>query len=91
MATLHILNKPPGHPRFQRCLDALIAGERLLLLEGAVLAVSAPFLPAGDIYALEADLEARGLWGAASESSVNVADYDRMVTLTAESEQIIHW
>lgn len=92
MPTLHILNKPPGHPRFQRCLEALGDGERLLLIESAVLFVSTPGLPGtGNTYVLEADLEARGLAEIDSGGSATIVDYDAMVVLTAESEQIIHW
>lgn len=91
MTTLHIVNKPPHHPRFERCLEALGNDDRLLLIESAVMAVSIPdFLPTDRVNALSADLEARGL-NAVMQGGVTAVDYDEMVALTAESKQIIHW
>jgi tRNA 2-thiouridine synthesizing protein B len=91
MTTLHILNKPPHHPRFERCLEAFGRDDRLLLTESAVLAVSIPdLLPANRVSALSADLEARGL-SALMQDGITPVDYDGMVALTAESAQIIHW
>jgi tRNA 2-thiouridine synthesizing protein B len=91
MTTLHILNKPPHHPRFERCLEAFASDDQLLLMESAVLAVSEPdLLLAGRVCALKADLEARGL-SAAIRGDITTVDYDGMVVLTAESAQIIHW
>ena len=31
--TLHILNKPPGHPRFETCLQAIQDCDQLVLTE----------------------------------------------------------
>jgi len=91
MTTLHIVNKPPHHSRFERCLEVLGDDDKLLLIESAVLAVSVPnLLPAGRVNALKADLEARGL-DAVMGGGITAVDYDEMVALTAESAQIIHW
>ena len=38
--TLHILNKPPEHPRSVACMNALRPGDALLLTENAVLALA---------------------------------------------------
>ncbi|MDY6799106.1 MAG: sulfurtransferase complex subunit TusB [Pseudomonadota bacterium] len=91
MTTLHILNKPPHHPRFEGCLKALGSDDMLLLMESAVLAVSVSgLLPTGRVCALKADLEARGL-SEATCGGIAIIDYGRMVGLTAESARIIHW
>lgn len=91
MTTLHIVNKPPHHSRFERCLEALRDDDKLLLMESAVLAVSVPnLLPTGRVNALKADLAARGL-DAVMGGGITAVDYDEMVALTAESARIIHW
>lgn len=91
MRTLHILNKPPGHPRFQRCLAALDEQDQLLLTESAVLAMTDPGdLPWQRTSALVADVEARALSRAAKDR-VTLVSYDEMVRLTVESERTISW
>lgn len=59
--TLHILNKPPEHPRFRQCLAMLGQHDVLLLTEDAVLALASASLPPGtSCQVLAADLQARG-------------------------------
>lgn len=88
-ATLHILNKCPGHPRFLDCLGALGPGDALLLIENAVLALAntGTTLPDGT-HALQADCEARGL--AAGDKAEQV-DYLGMTRLTDRFSRVISW
>lgn len=90
--TLHILNKSPDHPRFQRCLAALGPDDALILIENGVLAMTTGGQLAtvsGRIYALTPDLEARGL--AVEDSTTAPVDYEGMVRLTTEAGQVISW
>lgn len=89
---LHMLNKPPAHHRFPDCLNALAAGDTLLLIEDAVLAAIIPNLrlPEGT-RACIADLQARGLTGQPLADGVVLADYDDIAILTAEHRLSISW
>ncbi|EMP55462.1 hypothetical protein MSNKSG1_06313 [Marinobacter santoriniensis NKSG1] len=90
--TLHILNKSPDHPRFQRCLTALGPEDALMLIENGVLATTTAGRLAtvsGQIYALSPDLEARGLQ--VDDSTFVPVDYEGMVRLTTEAGQVISW
>ncbi|MCH8499002.1 MAG: sulfurtransferase complex subunit TusB [Marinobacter sp.] len=85
MPQLHIINKAPGHTRFDACLAALQPGDSLLLIEDAVIAcidIQAHWPEQVNIMALEADLRARGI--TAPASNISPADYDRWVKLTME-------
>jgi|AntRauTorcE11898_2_1112593.scaffolds.fasta_scaffold142975_1 tRNA 2-thiouridine synthesizing protein B len=89
--TLHILNKHPDHSRFRSCLDAMAAGDALLLIENAVLALADTGiqLPEGT-HALQADCEARGLSGH-RHGEVEQLDYTGMTRLTDRFPRLISW
>ncbi|MFW5824226.1 MAG: sulfurtransferase complex subunit TusB [Marinobacter sp.] len=89
IATLHILNKPPGHERFHACLQAAAPGDTLLLVENAVtaLADTAMTLPQTTC-ALAADCRARGL---GDSVRVEQVDYVGMVALTDRFGRVISW
>ncbi|MDX1455982.1 MAG: sulfurtransferase complex subunit TusB [Marinobacter sp.] len=89
MMTLHILNKTPEHPRFRRCIEAIGESDQLLLIENAVLALSAKGveLP-GRVIALASDLDARGVVAA---GEIDIIHYDDMVALAATADRIISW
>lgn len=63
MPTLHLLNKPPGHPRFALCQAQLNEGDSLVLLEDAVFGFDRPELERSisRLFVLRADAVARGL------------------------------
>lgn len=88
-ATLHILNKSPGHPRFATCLAALHEGDTLVLTENAVLALadSNTGLPRNCV-ALSPDLQARGLAGSLDVQAIS---YHELVRLTAEHSRTVSW
>lgn len=45
IATLHILNKSPDHPRATQCLASLASNDALLLTENGVLLMATSKLP----------------------------------------------
>ena len=82
MSQLHILNKAPGHPRFNACLAAVQPGDSLLLVEDGVLACADARTRWPDqvqLMALAADLDARGI---APAAGISTTDYAQWVTLT---------
>ena len=87
--TLHILNKPPGHPRFETCLQAIQDCDQLVLTENAVLALAdrSVTLPAA-CKAMKADVDARALDEQARTATI---DYAELVRLTAKHSRIISW
>lgn len=89
--TLHILNKHPDHERFRVCLGAMAAGDSLLLIENAVIALADTSLrlPPGT-HVLKADCQARGL-GSGANCQVEQLDYAGMVQLTDRSPRLISW
>lgn len=90
LKTLHILNKPPEHSRYELCLCAMGPGDGLLLTENGVLAVTQPLKVAGErCFVLGPDLEARGL--AAQIGENQIVSFDDMVELTASAENVISW
>ncbi|MGM0569163.1 sulfurtransferase complex subunit TusB [Marinobacter sp.] len=89
--TLHLLNKPPSHPRFHSCMAALQAEDHLLLMENAVIALadSSVALPP-DTSALVRDCLARGL-AEGVRDGVTLVDTRGMVELTDRFQRIISW
>lgn len=90
MATLHLLNKPPEHSRFQRCLEAVGTDDTLVLIEAAVTAVALDRPWPDRTLALASDLSARGLVSELPDSIESV-DAAGLVELTAETASIISW
>lgn len=89
--TLHILNKGPEHPRSIACGQALKAGDALLLTENGVLALalSGSCETAVPVYALTADVMARGLSQCANGTIM--VDFSTMVDMTAQAQNVISW
>lgn len=90
MTTLHLLNKPPEHSRFQRCLDAIGAEDTLVLIEAAVSAVTLDRPWPSKTRALARDLRARGLI-TALPVEIEPVDAAGLVALTATHASIISW
>ena len=87
--TLHILNKPPGHPRFETCLQAIQEGDQLVLAEDAVLALTDRSVTLPDACkAMKADTDARAL---NEQARTGTIDYAELVRLTTEHSRIISW
>jgi tRNA 2-thiouridine synthesizing protein B len=91
MATLHILNKAPDHPRFQACLSAVTDGDTLLLTENAVLAAAMKRSLPARVLVLRDDLEARGLSSDNIPEHIGSIDFAAFVDLTETTTRIISW
>lgn len=92
---LHILNKAPEQPRAWHCLAQLQDGDRLVLMENALLALAdenwTASVPEGvTVRVMAADLEARGLTQHLKKGMQTI-DYKDFVTETAAAEKLIHW
>ncbi|AOY87615.1 hypothetical protein BKP64_05200 [Marinobacter salinus] len=88
--TLHILNKPPGHPRFEVCQSMLGADDALLLTENGTLALTvSDIMKTDQVYALGADVSARGM--DQGQTAVSLIGYEEMVALTLQAQQVISW
>ncbi|BBL70471.1 sulfurtransferase complex subunit TusB [Methylogaea oryzae] len=97
MAVLHIVNRSPmAAPALRQCLARLGEDDSLLLIEDGVYAVAAQgeaaaLLAGRRVYALEADLAARGLDQAERLAGVETVDYAGFVRMAAEHAQVLSW
>ncbi|MDX1589291.1 MAG: sulfurtransferase complex subunit TusB [Oleiphilaceae bacterium] len=94
-SSLHILNKAPGHQRAGYCLAQLRGGDRLILMENALLGlVDADWLSAlpedVTVLVLEADLDARGMRKYLNKS-MQIIDYKSYVSEIALSGKQLYW
>ena len=95
--TLHLLNKSPQHMAVvTRMLAATSPGDRILLIEDAVYhalprteALIAE-LSAVEIYALKADLCARGIDDKA-RAEIHIVDDKGFVRLSCEADKVVSW
>ncbi|ERS89997.1 sulfurtransferase complex subunit TusB [Halomonas sp. PBN3] len=92
---LHILNRAPDTPACRQALSAMGPADRLLLIEdgvfGALAAQRAVFAGVeGRLYALQEDLEARGLLGRHADG-IQVVDVEGFVALTETCERAVSW
>jgi tRNA 2-thiouridine synthesizing protein B len=98
MATLHLVSHSPfSDRRLQSCLNLLGAADGLLLCGDAVYALqpaSAPYIEmqslaaGGQLYALEEDLQARGI---TPPPEVKVLHYPGFVALCCEYARVNSW
>ncbi len=93
MTSLHLLNQSSSHAAFSECLAALGSAGSLLLLDDAVLELQRDTSPLWalegvKLYALDADLDARGVSPTKPITSIN---YSEFVTLTAQHCPVISW
>ncbi len=91
MSHLHTLNDPELLPL---CLRTVRAGDRLLLIEdGVYCAVNTSQLKLMnklEVYALEDDLQARGLSGRV-KVQVNPVSMGEFVGLCCEADRVVNW
>lgn len=100
MAVLHIVNKSPYERNaFDSCLRLAGPESGVLLIEDGIYAAQnsgshAEKLEAAlekhRIYALQADVEARGM-GDRLNPGVKLVDYDGFVSLTTEFDKVQSW
>lgn len=97
MTTLHVIaHSPFGDNRLQSCLRLLGADDALLLCGDAVYALRADTEPQrllqaasleARLYALDEDLQARGIDGALAEA----VDYPAFVALSLKYDKVNSW
>lgn len=89
---LHIVSKSPfTSTALSECLAFIQPESALLLLSSAVYAIEHPSISTLTnigIYALQEDVEARGL---KAHSNITLIDYSEMVTLTEHNHPIQTW
>lgn len=97
MSTLHTLNKAPSNSSlWHDCQRALQAGDTLLLIENGVYGCADDIFTAQiiaadiKVYALRADLAARGIT-LSGDSGVAVASDDDFIRLSIENNKVISW
>lgn len=98
---LHILRHPPHtDSRFASCLRAINTGHALILIEDAVYALlkgtsarnALEYLPGTiSLYALDVDLDARGIALDDLPSRARVINYPMMVELCLEHPKAVSW
>ena len=101
MSILHTVNKSPFEKStFKSCLDHIKSGDAVLLIEDGVYAATkgtaaAELIAAKSadisLYALGADLEARGISASALVEGISVVDYGGFVDLVAEHDVSQAW
>lgn len=101
MSILHTVNKSPFEKSaFKSCLDHAKSGDAVLLIEDGVYAATTGTAAAKQIadrngevalYALGADLEARGISEGSVLEGVSVVDYGGFVDLVAEHDVSQAW
>ena len=82
---LHTINKPGV---LASCFDLISEKDAVVLLEDGIY-LSNQIIP-GKVYAIEADLLARGIKLSAS-NRIKVIDYPRFVELTIEASKTCAW
>lgn len=95
---LHTVNKAPSRPELDTCIRFMASRDAIVLIEDGVYAALrggenklAPLLDAGNpVYAVKADVEARGLANRLVEG-VQVVDYPGFVSLCARYSRVKSW
>ena len=101
MSTLHTVNKSPfERSSFQSCLDHVMQGDSILLIEDAVVgarkggafaqALGAKRSSCG-IYVLGPDLAARGMKAEDIVEGIGRVDYGGFVDLVASNDRVCAW
>jgi tRNA 2-thiouridine synthesizing protein B len=101
MSVLHIINKSP-HDRnsLDSCLRLALAGSGILLIEDGVYATRKNSSAAArvqealenhPVYALQPDLQARGMSPESVIEGVELVDYDGFVKLATEYDKTQSW
>ena len=101
MSVLHIVNKSPfDRNSLDTCLRLALNGSAILLIEDGVYASSRKAAGADKleqalkdlpVYALQPDLQARGLAADSVIDGIELVDYDGFVKLATEYEKIQSW
>ena len=90
---LHTVNKSPySSPCLTDCIALCSEGDAILLIEDGVYAAQDAYSIAAEnkVYALQADIEARGLSGKLA-ANVTVIDDSGFVMLATQHEKVVSW
>jgi tRNA 2-thiouridine synthesizing protein B len=101
MSVLHIVNKSPfDRNSLDTCLRLARPGSAILLIEDGVYAVQGKSAAAArvrqalenhPVYALQPDLQARGVSEESMLDGIELVDYDGFVKLTTEYDKSQSW
>ncbi len=101
MSLLHIVNKSPGEKHsLAQCIDRMLPGSTLLLIEDGVVAALAHADAAAliecvptdcQVAVLQPDLVLRGLADKPLQAGVNRVDYNGFVELTLAHSAVSSW
>jgi tRNA 2-thiouridine synthesizing protein B len=101
MSVLHIVNKSPYERNsFDTCLRLAKADSAVLLIEDGIYAVQKnsatsdkmeQALGNHPVYALQSDLQARGINPDSMIDGISLVDYDGFVKLTTEYDRLQSW
>ena len=99
MSTLHIINKEPRSTVFSNCSKAISAKDSIILIENGVHALLdkdwlndlAQRENANPCYALNPDIEARGLINITRGLNITCIDYREFVELCTQHERTVSW
>ena len=101
MSVLHIVNKSPyDRNSLDTCLRLALAGSAILLIEDGVYAVRKhssasekvqQALQNHSVYALQPDLQARGVQAESLIDGIELIDYEGFVKLTTEYDKTQSW
>ncbi len=101
MSVLHIVNKSPfDRNSLDTCIRLARDGSAILLIEDGVYASASKAASAGQlqqamktlpVFALEPDMQARGLGPDSVIDGIELVDYDGFVKLATEYEKIQSW
>lgn len=89
---LHLIQRSPfSSSVLDDCLDIADSSDALLLMEDGVYGIQHSDIPKDkDVYALQEDVEARGITIQAN-SDIKLCNYDDFVSLTTQYNQVISW
>jgi len=101
MSVLHIVNKSPfDRNSLDTCLRLARPGSAILLIEDGIYAVQEKSSAAArvqqamenhPVYALQPDLQARGVDEESMLDGITLVDYDGFVKLTTEFDKLQSW
>jgi tRNA 2-thiouridine synthesizing protein B len=101
MSVLHIVNKSPfDRNSLDTCLRLARPGSAILLIEDGIYAVQEKSSAAArvqqalenhPVYALQPDLQARGVGEESMLDGITLVDYDGFVKLTTEFDKLQSW
>ncbi|MCV6613646.1 MAG: sulfurtransferase complex subunit TusB [Cellvibrionaceae bacterium] len=88
MSSLHLINRPQG---LADCLAVCTDADAILLLQDGVYALLKGQTGRAKVYALQEDIEARGLSAKVDAEQCELVDYSGFVALCCEHRNSVNW